>query len=57
MLNIGTLRDDGKLEELLENIKWDIIGLCESRRKDERLLDIEHDHQLYRIGKNIIQGG
>ena len=52
-LNVRTLRDDGRLEELLlelENIKWDIIGLCEIRRKDERLLDIKHEHQLYYRG-------
>ena len=52
-LNVRTLRDDGRLQELLlelENIKWDIIGLCEIRRKDERLLDIKHEHQLYYRG-------
>ena len=57
-LNIGTLhvrnlRDDGRLEELLlvlKNITWNIIGLREIRRKDEKLLDIKHGHQQYYRG-------
>ena len=52
-LNVRTLRDEGKLEELileLENIKWNIIGLCEIRRKDEGLLDVKNGHQLYYRG-------
>ena len=48
--NVRTFRDDGRLAELLlelENIKWNIMGLCQIQWKGKRLLDIKHGHQLY----------
>ena len=54
--NVRALREDGRLEELLlelENIEWNITRLCEIGRKDERLLDIKHDHQVYRGGISV----
>ena len=36
--NVRTLSEDHKLEELVEDIKWDVVGLSEVRRKEENLI-------------------
>ena len=48
--NVRTLSEDHKLEELvedLENIKWDIVGLSEVRRKEEHLIKLQDSHHLF----------
>lgn len=45
-VNVQTLLKDGdlyQLEEELEKIRWDIIGLCETRRRGE---NVSHCHQV-----------
>ena len=39
-----------ELEEELERIKWDIIGLCEVRRKGEERIELKSGHTLYYRG-------
>lgn len=51
--NIRTMKADSRLQELLielEYIKWDIIGLCEIRRKGEDLIKLDSGHLLYTNG-------
>ena len=50
--NVRTLKHDARVEELrheLEDIgiKWDIIGLAETRRQGERLITLNGGHILY----------
>ena len=48
--NVRTLLEDHKLEELvedLENIKWDVVGLSEVRRKEENLIKLKDSHHLF----------
>ena len=48
--NVRTLSEDHKLEELvedLENIKWDVVGLSEVRRKEENLIKLQDSHHLF----------
>ncbi|KAL1447418.1 hypothetical protein WDU94_003530 [Cyamophila willieti] len=48
-----TLRTDDRLHELeleLEKINWDIIGLCEVRRKGEERLELNSGHIFYYRG-------
>ncbi|XP_044760870.1 craniofacial development protein 2-like [Coccinella septempunctata] len=48
--NIRTMRDPEhlvKLEEELEHIKWDIVGLCETRLPDEETTVLKSGHLLY----------
>ncbi|XP_057667257.1 craniofacial development protein 2-like [Diorhabda carinulata] len=45
--NVRTLSSSSKLLEMEEEIKdisWDIIGLCETRRKEEQLLKLKSGH-------------
>ncbi|XP_057654761.1 uncharacterized protein LOC130893016 [Diorhabda carinulata] len=48
--NVRTLSSSSKLLEMEEEIKdisWDIIGLCETRRKEEQLLKLKSGHLFY----------
>ena len=36
-----------ELVEDLENIKWDIVGLSEVRRKEENLIKLKDSHHLF----------
>ena len=52
--NVRTLRAEDNLDRLLDKvvqIKWDIIGLCETYRKGEGLLEIRGGYWIYEIGK------
>ena len=52
--NVRTLRTEDDLDRLIdevEQIKWDIIGLCETYRKGEGLLEIRSGYWMYEIGK------
>jgi exonuclease III len=40
-----------ELEEELEGIKWDIIGLGEVRRHGEQFTELKSGHHFYHIGK------
>ena len=40
-----------RLIDEVEQIKWDIIGLCETYRKGEGLLEIRAGYWMYEIGK------
>jgi hypothetical protein len=54
--NCRTLREEDKVIEIeneLENIKWDIIGLCETKRKGEELTELKSGHRLYNYGETI----
>ena len=39
--NIGTEDDLDRLSDEVDHIKWDLIGLCETYRKRERLSEIK----------------
>ena len=48
--NVRTLSEDHKLESLveeLENISWDIVGLSEVRREQEKLVELQGSHHLF----------
>ena len=48
--NVRTLMADEKLKELeheIDNIKWDIVGLGEVRRKDERKIQLSSGNILF----------
>ena len=52
--NVRTLRTEDDLDRLIdedEQIQWDIIGLCETYRKGEGLLEIRAGYWIYEIGK------
>ena len=52
--NVRTLRTEDDLDRLIdevEQIKWDIIGFCETYRKGEGLLEIGAGYWMYEIGK------
>ena len=52
--NVRTLRTEEDLDrpiDEVENIKWDIIDLCETHRKGEGLLEIRAGYWMYEIGK------
>ena len=52
--NVRILRTEDDLDTLIdeaEQIKWDIIGLCETYRKGERLLEIRAGYWMHEIGK------
>lgn len=60
--NCRTMRTDDHLEELeeeLRNIKWDIIGLCETRLPGEKRTTLKSGHTLYQNNSesNYSQGG
>ncbi|XP_030850967.1 uncharacterized protein LOC115928190 [Strongylocentrotus purpuratus] len=47
-----------ELEEELQGIKWDIVGLGEARRRGEELTVLKSGHHFYHIGKkNKIEAG
>ncbi|XP_050315572.1 craniofacial development protein 2-like [Anthonomus grandis grandis] len=49
--NIRTMRSTEHLEELeveLSHIKWNILGLCETRLPDEKCITLKSGHLLYR---------
>ncbi|KAI5737947.1 hypothetical protein M8J77_001036 [Diaphorina citri] len=58
LLNLSTyngrsLYTDDRLEELeleLSKIKWDIVGLCEVRRKEEEKIELRSGHIFYYRG-------
>lgn len=55
--NTRTLSSDEKLNEFeleIQNIKWDVIGLSETKRKGEELLYLKSGHALYYVGENDI---
>lgn len=57
--NIRTMRTENHLEELeqeLEAIKWDIIGICETRLKGEKKTTLKSGHVLYENNSEINQG-
>ena len=48
--NVRTLMADEKLKELeyeIDSIKWDIVGLGEVRRKDERKIQLNSGNILF----------
>ena len=52
--NVRTLRTEDDLDRLIdevEQIKWDITGLCETYRKGEGLSEIRAGYWIYEIGK------
>ena len=52
--NVRTLLGDGRLTELKEElkyVKWDIIGLAETKRRGEGILKLENGNILYTVGK------
>ncbi|XP_072375998.1 uncharacterized protein [Diabrotica undecimpunctata] len=53
-LNIRSLSKDEKVHELEEDIKdlkWDIIGLAEEKRKEEECITLESGNVLYYKGR------
>lgn len=59
--NTRTLGSDQKILELeneLSHIKWDILGLCETRRKGEAEMTLQSGNVLYYKGdENMSEGG
>lgn len=60
--NIRTMRTDSHLEELeqeLKNIKWDVVGICETRLQGEKKITLRSGHTLYLNNSetNHSQGG
>ena len=60
--NIRTLKEDAKLVELEEElfdtgIKWDLLGLAEVRRREERFITLNSGHTLYHTEANNGQQG
>lgn len=53
--NARTLLSEEKFTEIeieLENIKWDIVGISEVRRRDEGLKTLKSGHIFYHVGNN-----
>ncbi|XP_030765000.1 uncharacterized protein LOC115889187 [Sitophilus oryzae] len=53
--NVQTLPKDEKLlelEEKLQHIKWDVVGLSEVRRKTEKQIELKSGNLLYHQGNN-----
>ena len=53
--NTRTLRHEERiesLEEQLKEIKWDIIGISEKRKKGECLAERKNGHLIYNMGNN-----
>ena len=51
---VENLQTEGDLDRLIDKgdqIKWDIIGLCETFRKGEGLSEIRAGYWMYEIGK------
>ena len=52
--NIRTLQTESDLDRLIdkvEQIKWNVIGLCETSRKVEGLSEIRGGYWMYEMGK------
>lgn len=52
--NVRTLKSDETLESLLEELegfKWDIIGLAETKREGDGLIELENGSWLFNRGK------
>ena len=52
--NVRTLRTEDDLDRLIDEvdqIKWDVTGLCETYGKGERLSEIRGGYWMYEIGK------
>ena len=52
--NTRTLRTDDDLNRLmedLEHIKWDVVGISETKREGEGLIELPSGHQIYEVGK------
>ena len=48
---LQTEDDFDRLIDKVEQIKWDITGLCETYRKGEGLLEIRAGYWMYETGK------
>ena len=60
--NVRTLKDRAKEEELESELKesglkWDVIGIAETRRTGERLEELESGHVLYTKNGETSMGG
>ena len=60
--NVRTLKDDERLFEIMHeldetNLKWHVIGLAETRRKGEELVQIKGGHLLYTKGGDASSRG
>lgn len=59
--NTRTLSTTYKIQELEEELKclrWDILGISEHKRREEKELILQSGHLLYYVGEeNINQGG
>ena len=60
--NVGTLLKDEHVQELEDelnenNMKWDVIGLGEVRRKEESFTTLQSGHLLYHSEANNGQAG
>ena len=52
--NVRTLRTEESLESLMENLngfKWDVIGLAETKREGEGVIELKRGDWLYNRGK------
>ena len=51
-LELFRTEDDlGRLIDEVEQVKWDITGLCETYRKEKGLSEIRGGYWMYEIGK------
>ncbi|XP_030747799.1 craniofacial development protein 2-like [Sitophilus oryzae] len=59
--NARSLLSEERLTELeyeLDHIKWDVVGLCEIRRRGEHLVNLKSGHSFYFVGdENSSFGG
>ena len=58
--NVRSLRTDDRLTELeteLDNMKWDVMGLCEVRRPGTLWTTLKSGHHLFHSGNDISQAG
>ena len=58
--NVRTLSDDyhlTSLENEIEKINWDIIGISEMRRPGEKVVQLASQHTMFNKGNDRKQGG
>ena len=58
--NVRTLSDEChlvSLENEIEKIKWDIIGISEMRRPGENVVELASQHIMFNKGNDKMQGG
>ncbi|XP_072401088.1 uncharacterized protein [Diabrotica undecimpunctata] len=58
--NVRLLSSEEKLQELeeeLQHIKWDVMGLCEVRCEEEDCITLKSGHQLFYMGNKEKIGG